>query len=178
MSLGSSQEEAAVTHPSPSRATQGRIRTSVENLVFALGEAAGADRASLFLVDEERGELRLTVAGAGDGLPLPLRLPLPSGLVGLAWERKQPVRVDDAYRCERFNPGVDALSGYRTRGLLCIPVRSSAGRVSAILELLNPVGRCGFTPDDEREMCEHEPELSALLAACGSSAWDERYRRA
>jgi hypothetical protein len=33
-------------------AVEERIRSSLENLVFALGEMAGADRASLFVVDE------------------------------------------------------------------------------------------------------------------------------
>jgi GAF domain-containing protein len=164
-----------MTHGTGGRLVEERIRTSVENLVFALGNAAGADRASLFLVDEERGELRLAV---GEGLPLPLRIPLPRSLAGLAWERGEPIRVDDAYTCERFHPDVDALTGYRTCGLLCIPVRSSAGRVAAVLELLNPIGRSGFTLEDERELREDESELSALLGACGSLAWDERSRLA
>lgn len=164
-------------HPDPAGA-QERIRSSVENLVFALGDWVGADRVSLFLVDEERGELQLAVSGEHDGLPAPLHIPLPLGIAGLAWERGEPIRVDDAYRCARFHREVDALSGYRTRSLLCIPVRDPAGRTCAILELLNPVGRSGFTPEDQREVAEHEPELSALLGACGSLAWDDRCGRA
>jgi hypothetical protein len=39
-----------------------RIQASLENLVFALGEAAGAERSSLFVVDADRAELRLAVA--------------------------------------------------------------------------------------------------------------------
>jgi GAF domain-containing protein len=118
-------------------AVEERIRSSLENLVFALGEMAGADRASLFVVDEERGE---------------------------------PIRVDDADACRRFNPEVDAESGYCTRSLLCVPVRGSAGRSSAVLELLNPVDRSRFTVENEREISAYESELSALLRACRSIA--------
>lgn len=145
-----------------------RIRESLENLVFALGETTGADRSSLFVVDEERAELHLALARTEGGRRLDVRMPLGRGVAGLAWECGEPIRVDDAYAFPRFNPEVDALSGYRTRSLLCIPVRGPEGRITAILELLNPIDRPGFTPDDEREVSEHEPELSALLEACGT----------
>jgi len=56
-------------------AIEKRIRTSLENLVFALGEAAGADRSSPFVVDEERAELRLALAKTEGGRPLVVRMP-------------------------------------------------------------------------------------------------------
>jgi GAF domain-containing protein len=151
-----------------SRAIEERIRASLENLVFALGEAAGADRSSLFVVDEERAELRLALAKTEGGRPLAVRMPLGHGVAGLAWERGEAIRVDDAYACQRFNPEVDTISGYRTQSLLCVPVRGATGRVSAVVELLNPIDRPGFTAEDEREIKEHEYELSALLGACES----------
>ncbi len=150
-----------------------RIRLSLENLVFALGEAAGADRSSLFVVDEARAELRLVLAKTECGRPLSVQMPLGRGLAGLAWERGEAIRVDDAYACAHFNPEVDAVSGYRTRSLLCLPVRGPAGRVAAVLELLNPKDRPAFSANDERGIREHELELSALIEACGSNAWAE-----
>jgi GAF domain-containing protein len=159
-----------MTHSTEGRLVEERIRTSVENLVFALGETVGADRVSLFVVDEERDELRMAIAKSEPGRPLAVRMPLGRGVAGLAWERGEPIRVDDAYACERFAPEVDALSGYRTRSLLCLPVRGAAGRVSAVLEFLNPIGRSGFTSEDEQDVREQEPELAALLGACGSLA--------
>jgi adenylate cyclase len=153
-----------------SHAVEERIRSSLENLVFALGEMAGADRASLFVVDEERAELRLALAKAERGRKLDVRMPLGRGVAGLAWERGEPIRVDDAESCRRFNPEVDAESGYCTRSLLCVPVRGSAGRISAVLELLNPIDRPRFTVENEREISAYESELSALLRACGPIA--------
>jgi GAF domain-containing protein len=151
-------------------AIEKRIRTSLENLVFALGEATGADRSSLFVVDEERAELRLAMAKTECGRPLAVRVPLGRGVVGLAWERDEPIRVDDAYSNPRFNSEVDAVSGYRTQSLLCIPVHGPSGRVSAVLELLNPKDRSGFSAEDEREVSAYEPEIAALLGACRSVA--------
>jgi signal transduction protein with GAF and PtsI domain len=152
------------------RNVEERIRMSLENLVFALGEVAGADRSSLFLVDEERAEMRLAMAKPERGRRLDVQMPLGRGLAGLAWERKEPIRVDDAYACPRFNSEVDAISGYRTQSLLCLPVRGPEGRVSAVLQLLKPPGRSGFSADDEREIREHEPELAALVGAWGAIA--------
>ena len=146
-----------------------RIRASLENLVFALGEVAGADRSSLFVVDEERAELRLAIAKT-DGMPLEFCMPRGRGVAGLAWERGAPILVDDAYSFPHFNREIDAISGYRTRSLLCIPVRGSTGRVSAVVELLNAIDRPGFSEEDVEEIRELEPELSALLGACGSNA--------
>jgi adenylate cyclase len=147
-----------------------RIHASLENLVFALGEAAGVERSSLFVVDEERAELRLAFARPENGRRLDVRMSLDQGVAGFAWAEGAPVRVDDAYSCPRFNPAIDAFSGYRTRSILCIPVRDASGRVGGLLELLNPVGRDGFTAEDEREAREHEREIGALLAACGGQA--------
>jgi len=146
-----------------------RIRASLENLVFALGEVAGADRSSLFVVDEERFQLRLAVAKT-DGPPLDVRMPLGHGVAGLAWTRGVPIRVEDAYAFPHFNREVDAVSGYRTQSLLCVPIRGPAGRVSAVVELLNAIDRPGFSAQDEEEIRGIEPELSALLEACGSNA--------
>jgi GAF domain-containing protein len=162
-------EETGMLHENenPAFDVAARIRDSLENLVFALGEATGADRASLFVVDEARSELQLAFARAEEGRPLAVRMPLGRGLAGLAWESGEPIRVDDAYASPRFNAEVDAASGYCTRSLLCIPVHGTGGRLAAVLELLNPIDRPGFTSDDEREVRAHEPELSALLEACG-----------
>jgi adenylate cyclase len=147
-----------------------RIRTSLENLVFALGELAGAERASLFVVDEERRELRLAMAQVEGGRPLELCLPIGRGVAGLACERGEPIRVHDAYASPHFHAAVDARTGYRTRSILCIPVHGRGGRVEAVLELLNPVGRLGFSPDDQREVAAHEGELRALLTASALAA--------
>jgi adenylate cyclase len=143
-----------------------RIQVSLENLVFALGEAAGAERSSLFVVDEDRAELRLAVARPERGRRLDVRMSLEQGVAGFAREKGTPVRVEDPYTHPRFNPAVDATSGYRTRSILCIPVRDGSGRVAGLLELLNPVGRDHFTSEDEREACEYGREIAALLGAC------------
>jgi hypothetical protein len=52
------------------------------------------------------------------GLPDTFRVDSRSGIVGAAIESGQTIHVPDAYADPRFNPTVDARTGYRTRSIL------------------------------------------------------------
>jgi signal transduction histidine kinase len=115
-----------------------------------------AERSSLFLVDEERGQIWSKVAqGAGK---LEIRLPLGSGIAGAVAATGRTVNIKDAYGDPRFNPEVDRVTGYKTHSVLCVPLRGKTGRVSGVIEVLNK--RDGvFTVEDEN-----------ILAAIASQA--------
>ena len=60
----------------------------------------------------------------------------------------EPVNLADAYdvppeRPYRFDPTFDQLTGYRTRSVLTLPLRSSTGRTLGVLQLLNAVDERG-----------------------------------
>lgn len=79
-----------------------------------------------------------------------------AGWVGASGEA---VNVADAYdipadRPYRFDRTFDRLTGYRTRSLLTLPLRTSAGRTLGVLQLLNAMDERGrprerFTESDE-----------------------------
>ena len=95
----------------------------------------GADRATLFLVDADRGQLWSLVA---QGLQHhEIRLPVGRGLAGWVAKEGLTVNLADAHADARFESGFDEIFGYRTRSLLAMPVRSRSGRVIGVLELLN-----------------------------------------
>jgi signal transduction histidine kinase len=105
-----------------------------------------AERSSLFLVDEERGQIWSKVAqGAGK---LEIRLPLGSGIAGAVAATGRAVNIQDAYADPRFNPEVDRATGYRTHSVLCVPLRGKTGRVSGVVEVLNKKQGV-FTVEDE-----------------------------
>lgn len=97
---------------------------------------------------------------AGQRLRVPVsRIPIGGGsIAGYVASSGLPVVIDDAYTIPQgapyhFNQAVDEATGYRTRALLTLPLRTSSGRVIGVLQLLNPVdgrggARAGFTPDD------------------------------
>jgi adenylate cyclase len=107
-----------------------------------------ADRSSLFVVDEERQELWSKIA---QGLEVrEIRVPLGQGIAGSVAVTGESVNIADAYADPRFNQEVDRRTGYRTRSILCAPVRDAAERIVAVLQLLNRLDGQPFGPEDER----------------------------
>ena len=41
------------------------------------------------------------------------------------------LNIQDAYNDDRFQPKVDLRTGYRTRSILCVPMRDSLGQIAA-----------------------------------------------
>lgn len=51
----------------------------------------------------------------------------------------------------RFNREIDALTGYRTRALLCMPIKDCNGDVIGVAQVINKLGGEGqFTTQDEK----------------------------
>lgn len=68
------------------------------------------------------------------------------GICGWVAKYREPALVEDAYQDERFMGDFDAITGFKTRSLLCIPVLDKLEPV-AILELINKRGG-SFTRSD------------------------------
>jgi putative ABC transport system ATP-binding protein len=127
-----------------------------------VGELLDAERASLFLVDRQRGELVLRVAqdlAPGESV----RIPMGSGIAGSAATSGQPVRVADAYQDPRFNRDVDLKTGFRTRSVLCLPLLDRRGEVFAVTQLLNRRDGQPFDTADEQRYADFAASLGVLL---------------
>eukprot|EP01065_Artemidia_motanka_P025279 TRINITY_DN3027_c0_g1_i1.p1 TRINITY_DN3027_c0_g1~~TRINITY_DN3027_c0_g1_i1.p1 ORF type:complete len:1114 (+),score=336.58 TRINITY_DN3027_c0_g1_i1:145-3486(+) len=103
-------------------------------VVRTVRELLRCDRATLFMVDEEHGQLwsfhNLDTAGRR------IRMPVNKGVAGWAATRGETVNISDAYEDSRFNKQVDVITGYRTRNLLCYPVRRG-DHVIAVIQAVN-----------------------------------------
>ncbi|OGU47217.1 MAG: hypothetical protein A2X68_11480 [Ignavibacteria bacterium GWC2_56_12] len=105
-----------------------------------------AEGGTLYILDEAKHELWSKIL-RGSKL-VEIRLPVGRGIAGTVAASGESLRIDDAYLDPRFNPEFDARSGYRTRSILCLPVRNKDGRTIGVLQLLNK--REGvFTQEDE-----------------------------
>lgn len=110
-----------------------------------------ADRSTLWLLDEDSGELWSKVK-SGDGRTLvELRIPSNTGIVGHVACTGETLNIPDAYQDPRFNPDTDKRTGYQTRNILCMPVFDSSGKLIAATQLLNKL-QGGFTSSDEAFM--------------------------
>jgi len=116
-----------------------------DNILNLATRHSGADRATLFLVDAERGELWSLIAqGIGHK---EIRLPIGQGLAGWVARHGLALNLADAHQDPRFDPRFDEVFAYRTRSILVMPVRARDGRVIGVLELLNKRGGPFSTAD-------------------------------
>ncbi|MEK6226973.1 MAG: HD domain-containing phosphohydrolase [Chloroflexota bacterium] len=109
-----------------------------------------ADRATIFIVDRERGEIWSRVAlgtGAGE-----IRQAIGVGIAGLVAATGEAVNIPDAYDDPRFNPEPDQRSGYRTKSLLTFPMTGQNERVIGVFQVVNKNGGGEFTADDEETL--------------------------
>lgn len=105
-----------------------------------------ADRGSLFLVDEKSQEIWSLIAH-GLGSEEEIRLPIGQGIVGTVARTGEVVNLEDAYEDQRFERDFDQETGYRTRSLLCVPIRNRDERIVGVLQLLNSEDGA-FTAED------------------------------
>ena len=104
-------------------------------LIDLITEALGADRAALFLYDREDGELFSRVL-RGEGVT-EIRMPATAGIGGAVFTAGMAEIIPDVYQDPRFNPEIDRQTGYRTRNILCIPLRNRDGQAIGVTEVLN-----------------------------------------
>jgi signal transduction histidine kinase len=128
----------------------------LELILEKITELLEADRATLYLLDEAKGELVSRIVVGGEVRSI--RIKVGHGIAGLVADSGESVRVDDAYRDPRFEKEWDLLTGYRTTSMLATPLRNHLGRTIGVLQVLNKSpsgdsaasrGASGFTNDDE-----------------------------
>ena len=99
-------------------------------------ELLDAERASLFLYEQESNELVSRIAAGEEEI----RFPADRGIAGAAATGGETVNVPDAYADERFNPEIDRETGFRTRSILSVPLRDYEGTLVGVLQVLNKRG--------------------------------------
>ena len=95
----------------------------------------GAERGTVFLMDRERSEIWSLV---GIGLEQhEIRLPVTKGIAGWVAQNGEAVNLADAYADPRFESEFDLRLGFKTRSLLCLPIRNKDNQTIGVLQLLN-----------------------------------------
>jgi adenylate cyclase len=124
-------------------------------IVGRISEILDSERSTLFLLDEERGELWSKVAQGAELTEI--RFPKNLGLAGWVVETGEVLNIPEAYRDPRFNPSVDRRTGFVTRNVLSMPLRSRDGSVLGVTQAINK-RRGAFDEQDEdllRAMTSH-----------------------
>lgn len=163
--LGELTDESQRFLEATALANDAAFQSLLEQGLFAftrkLGQLLDAERSSLFVVDHATDTLWLRVT---EDLPdEDVRIPIGSGIAGAAAISGSALRVDDAYADPRFNPDVDRQLGYRTRSILCLPVKDRAGRVFAVAQLLNRRDGRPFDAGDEARYAHFVESIGLIL---------------
>jgi DNA-binding response OmpR family regulator len=106
---------------------------------------------SLLLLDQETGELEFTVTLAGDEARYSdFRLKPGQGIAGWVALHGEPLLVSDVHQDPRFYADVDRGTGFRSRSILCVPLKIRE-QVIGVLEAINKLGGsegATFTQED------------------------------
>ncbi|XP_049583435.1 dual 3',5'-cyclic-AMP and -GMP phosphodiesterase 11A isoform X1 [Syngnathus scovelli] len=126
-----------------------------------------ADRCSLFLVegtgnkktlvskffDVHAGTAVLPSMNSGE-----VQVPWGKGIIGYVAEHGETVNIPDAYQDRRFSDEIDKLTGYKTKSLLCMPIRNSDGETIGVAQAINKTSSVEiFAEDDEKVLQMYLP---------------------
>jgi len=108
-----------------------------EKTIEAITTLLGAEAGSLLLLDREKGDLFFDVATGEKGAQLRhFRLAKGEGIAGWVAEQEKYLIVNDVQSDPRFSRKADEKSGFTTKSILCVPLRSK-GRVIGVIEGIN-----------------------------------------
>jgi len=105
-----------------------------------------ADRGTLYILDDLKNELWSKVQQGSTVVEI--RLPVGRGIAGFVASSGEIINISDAYNDQRFNPEIDKTTGYRTKTILCMPMKNKEGKIIGVFQLLNKAGG-SFTKEDE-----------------------------
>lgn len=138
----------------------------LEVAAVRIREMLHAERTTVFLVDRQHSEIRSKIAHTTGDQPLEIRLPVGVGIAGKVAGGGETMNIADPHHHPDFNPEVDRRTGYRTRSILAMPIKSRGGAVVGVVQVLNKVDQDVFTTADEKTLENFAPSLGIILETC------------
>ncbi len=118
----------------------------VSTIVERLSRLIRAQHWTLYLLDPGKGELRFeVVAGIPREKLSDLRIRLGEGVAGAVAQSGEPLFLADVSRDRRVDRRVDGLTGFTTRSLITLPLKTR-GIVRGVLQIVNPEDAGLFRP--------------------------------
>ena len=116
-----------------SRPAADNFNEIIHNLTEIIKNFLCCDRVSLFQIDTVNHEFVLHVSNDAPNI----RMKLNQGIVGNVAGTGEIVNIIDVYKDPRFNQDVDKKTSYKTRTMLCVPIRDKRQRIVAVLQAIN-----------------------------------------
>ncbi|MEW5691753.1 MAG: GAF domain-containing SpoIIE family protein phosphatase [Candidatus Hydrogenedentota bacterium] len=125
------------------------LQEILANVLKLSEEIMEADASSFMLLDEERQELYFEVARGevADELKNKFRLKVGQGISGWVAENGEPLLIEDAYKDPRFHRKFDDETGFRTKCIMCVPLKAK-NKVIGTGQVINKRGDRIFDKED------------------------------
>ena len=146
-------------------------------LTLKVGQLLQADRTTIFLVDEEKGQLWSKITQGEASQPVEIRVPISIGVAGQVAQTGEYLNIPDAYSHPLFNREIDRQTGYQTRNILCMPIFDTKAQVVAVVQMLNKGGEQPFDRHDEALFREFADSMGVILESCNSFYMAARNQR-
>ncbi len=154
-------------------------------ITLKTGELLGADRTTIYILDEEQNELWSIIAEDDGNSPLEIRIPVNQGIAGKVATSKRVINIPfDFYQYPESSAAkaLDQKTGYRTYTMLTLPLLNEQGDLVAVVQLLNKlkspcsldallkdrIDQRGFTQEDEALFEEFSPLIRLILESSRS----------
>ncbi len=126
-----------------------QMSDSIENTLISLAgmgrDIVGAERCTIWLIDEENKNLYTKVAHGVDLLVIDIN----KGVVGECIKTQKPLIINEPYCYDKFLPEVDIKTGFITRSILAQPLFNSRGQIIGAIQALNKKSEsCSFNEED------------------------------
>ncbi|NEP10496.1 MAG: GAF domain-containing protein [Symploca sp. SIO2C1] len=155
----------------------------LRRLTRKAGDVVGADRTSIFLLDQQTNTLGSINAEDGHGGSLVIDIPSNRGIASLAVASSQVINIPfDVYDDPRSEEAqkTDQRTGYRTYTMLAWPLFNEQKNIVAVVQLINKLKRIynpedylsrridtnGFNEEDEVVFAKFAPSILQTLERC------------
>ena len=147
------------------------LSARLERVLEQAMELLHAERGSVMLLDEDAGELTVRASRGLDPSRL-FRVPVGEGIAGWVAQHGEPLLVPDVSQDPRFCVQMDRMTGFRSRSILCVPLKSRE-RVIGVLEAINKRGEAGDSRFTQADL-ELLTTLASWVAVAVENAWLNR----
>jgi len=136
--------------------------------MYKLNQYMDSERSSIFVFDPLKKQL--TSYSSLDLAKQEIRMSKSTGVAGWVFEHRMPAVINDAYKDNRFFRGVDDMTGFRTRNLICSPMIDDKGKCLGTIQSLNK--KSGDFTTEDLELLDVTARLVAV-ALNKNKAYDE-----
>lgn len=106
-----------------------------------------AEAGTIYLVDEKSDTIWSKVSDLEKKIEV--RLEMGKGVAGHVAKSGDTINIADAYQHPNFTKKFDQLTGFRTKSMLCMPMRNEENKIVGVFQLINKkTGK--FTEEDEQ----------------------------